>query len=513
MVKDLSVQLVISVHIIGIIKTFYSVEDTQRRGIKENPLIWSSIMEVSSQIDSTPAQSVADDDEFISSRSKRKIKKRERSPTKKNQSCPQSPSGNSPPKKKSSKTTEKASDTQNKPKQNTTSINLPQASPLNDEITPVRPPLIYIRNIQNFGKFCIDLESILGEDAFTAKATRQQVSILTNTPDNYRKAVKFLTETKADFHTYQLTTDKPFRVVIRHLHQSFEPETIKEALTKKGFEVKSVSPVLSRRLGDDQPRVPLPVFFVDLNPQATNNKEIYEMKTLLYTRVKVEDPYKTTALAQCHRCQEYHHTQGYCHHKPRCVKCAGPHLSAECTKPKEVPATCALCQGAHPANYKGCRVHLELQAKVRNQVTITQGKTNIQITQKSFPSLIAETRQNQQTNFPIKKRPLQEEPLHPTPALKKSFAEVVDRSVASSSVPSVPEVTNFQKSNESSQGHSSSQAPRSTTIGNQSNLVPTLSSFLADLQNFLKPYLPFLSTILNLLQMLPPTLNPSPTAI
>jgi hypothetical protein len=42
------------------------------------------------------------------------------------------------------------------------------------------------------------------------------------------------------------------------------------------------------------------------------------------------------------------------------VKCGKQHDTKTCTKPNDTPATCALCKGNHPANYKGCSVYREL---------------------------------------------------------------------------------------------------------------------------------------------------------
>ncbi|GJQ85884.1 hypothetical protein Trydic_g15340 [Trypoxylus dichotomus] len=63
---------------------------------------------------------------------------------------------------------------------------------------------------------------------------------------------------------------------------------------------------------------------------------------------------KKDQVTQCHRCQLYGHGQRNCHAAAVCVKCAGPHQTAECTKPRDVPAKCALCTGPHTASYKGC---------------------------------------------------------------------------------------------------------------------------------------------------------------
>ncbi|GJQ84047.1 hypothetical protein Trydic_g12022 [Trypoxylus dichotomus] len=43
-----------------------------------------------------------------------------------------------------------------------------------------------------------------------------------------------------------------------------------------------------------------------------------------------------------------------CHAAAVRVKCAGSHQTAECAKSRDTPARCALCQGPHTANYKGC---------------------------------------------------------------------------------------------------------------------------------------------------------------
>ncbi|KAL1123673.1 hypothetical protein AAG570_001446 [Ranatra chinensis] len=67
----------------------------------------------------------------------------------------------------------------------------------------------------------------------------------------------------------------------------------------------------------------------------------------------------------CTRCQEYQHTKGYCNRPPRYDRCGGGHESSTCLKTRETPATCALCGGGHPANYKGCQVYKDLQERSR----------------------------------------------------------------------------------------------------------------------------------------------------
>jgi hypothetical protein len=179
-----------------------------------------------------------------------------------------------------------------------------------------------------------------------------------------------------EFHTYKPRQDRSFRVVIRNLHPSTEVQDIKRALTDKGHEVTNIWNAKQRSTNQ-----PLPLHFIDIKPHS-NNKEIYQITTLLNTVVKVEAPHVKRAIPQCMRCQKYGHTKNYCRNSPRCVKCAEQHLTSECPrKVQDDTVKCANCSDQHPANYRGCTVHKQLQQqlypKLRDrqlhQIPITTG--------------------------------------------------------------------------------------------------------------------------------------------
>jgi len=104
----------------------------------------------------------------------------------------------------------------------------------------------------------------------------------------------------------------------------------------------------------------LPMFFVDLEPAPINN-DIFNVTSLLHTKVKVEEPHKRRDIIQCQNCQDYGHSKKYCSYQPRCVRCGENHPTSNCTKSYETPAKCALCQCDHLANYKWCQVYKQLQ--------------------------------------------------------------------------------------------------------------------------------------------------------
>lgn len=229
---------------------------------------------------------------------------------------------------------------------------------------PVRthkPPPIYVKNVQKYSVLCTKLSEIVGNDTFTCKARITDLVINPKTVESYRGIIRYLKERKADYHTFQLEEEKSYRVVIRNLHQSIPVELIKEELTELGHTVRNVTPVIH-----PVTKQTLPLFFVDLEPRP-NNKDIFDIEILCYSRIKVEEPHKQRLIVQCKRCQEYGHTKSYCQHQPRCVKCAGDHFTPDCGKQPNTPATCALCNGEHPANYKGCIVHRELQRSRRQR--------------------------------------------------------------------------------------------------------------------------------------------------
>ncbi|KAK9511603.1 hypothetical protein O3M35_000227 [Rhynocoris fuscipes] len=223
-------------------------------------------------------------------------------------------------------------------------------------LSTTKSPPIYVYKINNYIQFVNQLKSVIDQNSFTCKARPQNILISTNQSDDYRKVVHFLQQNHTEYHTYQMKEEKAFRVVFRNLHHTIPTEDIKQELIELGFRVRNVSNIKHPEL-----KTPLPLFFIDLEPDSSKNQEIFKIRHILNCIIKVEEPYRTKEIVQCKRCQQYGHTRGYCHVAPRCVKCAGPHFWEQCNKSTETSATCALCNGNHPANYRGCETHKNLQ--------------------------------------------------------------------------------------------------------------------------------------------------------
>lgn len=255
------------------------------------------------------------------------------------------------------------------------------------DVTPRAPPF-YISNISNFSAFTNVLTKITGPNAFTCKSTKSYLIVYPRGVYNYNTILTHLKDTDSSFHTFQAHVNRSFRVAIRNLHHSTLCSEISLALSEEGHSVKQVINVKNKN------KCGLPLFFVDLNRQ-NNNNDIFNITSLLNTKVIIEKPHLSRrGPPQCHNCQAYGHTDNYCQHESRCVKCGGDHRSEDCIKDRASPAKCALCSEVHTANYKGCRVYqsvIKKRTKVLTRVLPVSDKPpSIHTRRKGVPRTYAE---------------------------------------------------------------------------------------------------------------------------
>lgn len=235
-----------------------------------------------------------------------------------------------------------------------------QSNTTHDTPKSILPPPIFIKGVIDYIGLRNSISDLIGPTSFFCKSSTAHLKIQTDSPDNYRKLIRLLKEIKAQYHTYQLHSEKSLRVVVKNLHPTTPVDDIATAIEEIGHSVKNVI-----NIKHHQTKIPLPMFFVDINPQESDN-DIFSITTLLHTKVKIEEPHKKREIPQCLNCQSYGHTRTYCAYPPKCVKCGESHPTSSCIKPPELPAKCALCSGPHPANYKGCLIFKQLRQKRPN---------------------------------------------------------------------------------------------------------------------------------------------------
>ena len=117
----------------------------------------------------------------------------------------------------------------------------PQTSTHRDTPNIPRPPPTFVYGVKNFKAMLDDLADVAEPDTYrTAALANDTVKISANTIDTYRSLVKHMKEENIVHHTYQIKTERAYRIVIRHLHHSVPLDDIKEELQKEGHMVRNI---------------------------------------------------------------------------------------------------------------------------------------------------------------------------------------------------------------------------------------------------------------------------------
>jgi len=206
-----------------------------------------------------------------------------------------------------------------------------------------------------------------------------------NAPDSesYRALTRKLDDTGIQWYTYENKNERPIRVMVRGLQASCSNEDIQENLKQRGYKILDAVNFIKKEKKDVNgeqtiTKRGLPLFMLSFDNKESIEK-IYQIRNILNIVCKIEPLRNNTKLIpQCKRCQGFNHTQTYCRKEPRCVKCAGKHLTKNCSMNRQMEPKCINCKEAHPANYRGCVVAKELQ-KRRNAILKPQLQKRRQI--------------------------------------------------------------------------------------------------------------------------------------
>lgn len=229
------------------------------------------------------------------------------------------------------------------------------------------------------------------------KSAGTRLSVVVDTPSNYRKLTSHLIQSKKSFHHYSLKEDLPLKVVLRGWPVAIETSVALNSLREEGFH-----PLKVARMNRSITKTPMPLLFVEV-PQ--NESHIMDLKVLNSLVVSVEKPNPKKSIAQCHRCQSFNHSQANCYAPPKCVKCAGSHLTMNCTRqdPNQSPK-CCNCGGDHPASFRSCpRFPKPKTTETQNKPSSNPTRTFTPNPLRSGVSFAAATSGNKPTNNSIPK--------------------------------------------------------------------------------------------------------------
>jgi len=214
-----------------------------------------------------------------------------------------------------------------------------------------RAPPILVNDVKEIVPLLEKLNYTAGVSSYTTRAIEGNgVRIQAKDMTAYNKIKEVLVANGLPLFTNQPKSERGFRVIIRHLHHSTPCSWIVEELLKLGFQARFVRNMTNPATGG-----PMRMFEVEIvMAKDGSHDKILSLKQIGGQRVDIERKNRTREPVQCYRCQGFRHAKNSCMRPPRCMKCAGEHLSSCCTKPKTTPATCVNCSGQHISAYKGC---------------------------------------------------------------------------------------------------------------------------------------------------------------
>jgi hypothetical protein len=82
-----------------------------------------------------------------------------------------------------------------------------------------------------------------------------QVRVQPTTSDSYRSITRALTVNRAEFHTYKPKEERNYRVVLKNMHYSINPDDIKSEIETLGHKVANIWNITQYRT-----KLPLYVF-------------------------------------------------------------------------------------------------------------------------------------------------------------------------------------------------------------------------------------------------------------
>lgn len=98
------------------------------------------------------------------------------------------------------------------------------------------------------------------------------------------------------------------------MHASTDIDELKKAIEELEYTVTNIWNI-KQKLSKKS----LPIFYIELKPNS-ENKNIYNIKTLLHCRVTFEPP-RSKRIIQCANCQRYGHKKKFCNRQARNRQC------------------------------------------------------------------------------------------------------------------------------------------------------------------------------------------------
>jgi predicted transcriptional regulator len=104
----------------------------------------------------------------------------------------------------------------------------------------LEPPPIYITGIKNISPLIELLEQIAKQQYETQALQDDQVKVQPKAFESYRTITKALAKKCTEFHNYKLKEEQSYRVMLKNMHYTINPEEIKTEIEKLEHTVTNI---------------------------------------------------------------------------------------------------------------------------------------------------------------------------------------------------------------------------------------------------------------------------------
>lgn len=180
--------------------------------------------------------------------------------------------------------------------------------------------------------------------------------LFANSLNDFCGVKEVLNKENVKYFTYTPKQVKAKNFIIKNLDNSLEQAEVLDELSSLFPSIKFTKVKLFLTRFANKSNKNLNMWLVQTTFDSITD-EFTKCTRLLNQIIKIE-PLKKSGSIQCFKCQRFDHAASNCGMEPRCVRCAGPHLSTECGQIVDlmgpVNVKCSNCNGQHTANYRGC---------------------------------------------------------------------------------------------------------------------------------------------------------------
>lgn len=230
----------------------------------------------------------------------------------------------------------------------------PQPHPEPEEVAPKQPagkkppPIVIHGKFHDHKKLNTFLSSKL-RDSYYWKHSNASTSLQVMNRMDWDIVNRYFEEGHIEYHTYTPKDEKTHAFILKGLHHDVEMTDIKEELrVAHQIEVKQLYTLKGTRH---------PLYMLVTSNKITLKELQAKIRYVDHTSISWERHVNNKSIIQCHRCQQWGHATSNCRASPRCLKCADVHLTNQCLKSRDEPASCANCGEPHPANSVSCKVY------------------------------------------------------------------------------------------------------------------------------------------------------------